>query len=207
MPLSGVVSCLAKHTASSDGNACHFLKTERCGSNRGAYASGVWFAASRRKLRPAIITHQTLRRIWSHEAAGATLAAARGTRTLPKTNCMDPVKAVYVGGLSSKRRLRLAAAARSLHLHQPHVIQAETVTPQRLLALPVKGFCGYMLAKSEWRVGVASSTRLGGSDINQEAVKCATLRINGKNRENLHGDACSSLGPRTKSSRRRTICG
>ncbi len=192
MPLSGVVSCLAKHTVSSDGNACHLLKPERCGSNRGAYASGVWLAASRRKLRPAIVTPQKVRRIWSHEAAGATLAAARGTRTLPKTNCMDPVEAVYVGGLSSKRRLRLPAAARPLHLDQPHLTQAENGTSHRLLVLAVKGFCGYMLARSKWHVGVARSTRLGGSDINQKAVKCATLRINGKNRENLHGDACSS---------------
>ena len=58
----------------------------------GAHASGVWLAASRRKPRPTIFPNQTVNLKGADEADGATPLAARGTRALPKSNGIVPVK-------------------------------------------------------------------------------------------------------------------
>ena len=52
----------------------------------GARASGVWFAASRHKLSPNLLTHQTVKDEPEDEPNGGTPLAARGTRTLPTLN-------------------------------------------------------------------------------------------------------------------------
>ena len=48
----------------------------------GAYASGVWFSASRRELR-SINCSSVPTSIQSDESSGATPELARGTRALP----------------------------------------------------------------------------------------------------------------------------
>ena len=64
---------------------------ERCRSKWGAHASGVWFAASRRKPRHTHLLHQTVRPRGGDDADGATPSAARGTRALPNSNYIVPV--------------------------------------------------------------------------------------------------------------------
>jgi len=58
---------------------------------RGAHASGVWFAASRRKLRLIIFLPLKMNGIWSDEIDGETPSMARETRALPKTYCIVPL--------------------------------------------------------------------------------------------------------------------
>jgi len=57
---------------------------------QGAHASGVWFAASRRKLRLTIFLPLKVNGIWSDEIDGETPSMARETRALPKTYCIGP---------------------------------------------------------------------------------------------------------------------
>ena len=57
---------------------------------KGAHASGVWLAASRRKLRLTIFLPLKVNGIWSDEIDGETPSMARETRALPKTYCIVP---------------------------------------------------------------------------------------------------------------------
>ena len=63
---------------------------ERCSGEWGAYASGVWLAASRRKLFTHACPPSNGGEICGNEADGATPQAARGTHALPIFNCIIP---------------------------------------------------------------------------------------------------------------------
>jgi len=66
--------------------------SERCSWKWGAHAFGVWFAASRRKRRPAISPNQTGGPDGGYEADGETPSAARETRAIPEINSIVPAE-------------------------------------------------------------------------------------------------------------------
>ena len=69
-------------------------KPNPCSEGRGAHASGVWFAASRRKLFTHGCPPPNRGEICENEAGGATPSAARGTHALPIFNYIVPAKRV-----------------------------------------------------------------------------------------------------------------